>query len=73
VLELPAEGQFSKTLRDASGAPGPALRPLPLGPGGRLPVSELVAAMAATLGVPALGPGDFARQMIETSELVTFL
>ena len=31
------------------------------------------AAMAATLGVPALGPGDFARQMIETSELVTFL
>jgi hypothetical protein len=29
--------------------------------------------MATTLGVPALGPGDFARQMIETSELVTFL
>jgi len=73
AVELPAEGQFSKTLRDAAGAPGPALRPLPLGPGGRLPVSELVAAMATTLGVPALGPGDFARQMIETSELVTFL
>ena len=48
-VELPAEGQFSKTLRDASGAPGPALRP------------------------PPLGPGDFARQMIETSELLTFL
>ena len=68
-------GQFSKSLRHPSGALDPPLatNPMPLGPGGRLPVSGLAAAMAATLGVPAVGSGDFARQMIETAETVSFL
>jgi hypothetical protein len=73
AVELPAEGSFGKSLRDSTGAPGPSTSPLPIGPGGRLPIAVLAAAMATALGVPALGSGDFARQMIEAAERVSFL
>jgi hypothetical protein len=73
AVELPTDGMFTKTLRDAAGASGPVLDPLPLGPGGRLPVEDLAAHMATALGATAFGSGDFARQMIETAELVSFL
>ena len=74
-VALPAEGHFAKSLRHPSGSLDPPLAagPMPLGPGGRLPVFGLAAAMATTLGGPALGPGDFARQMIETAERVSFV
>jgi hypothetical protein len=73
AVELPAEGQFGKALRDATGSTGPVLPPLPLGPGGRLPIGELAGSMSTVLGVSPFGAGDFARQMIETAERISFL
>ncbi|MEW2119897.1 hypothetical protein AB0945_32875 [Streptomyces sp. NPDC005474] len=73
AVELPAPGQFGKSLRNADGTDGPVLAPLPLGPGGRLPIGDLTSSIAATQGVETLGSGDFARQMIETAERVSFL
>lgn len=73
AVELPTPGQVGKTLRDAAGNSGPALPPMPLGPNGRLPISDLAAAMARTLAAAPFGPADFARQMIETAERITFL
>ena len=73
AVELTAQGQFTKTLRDAAGGPGPQVPPMPLPPSGRIPISALAASMAAALGGQPLSSGQFARQMIETAERVTFL
>jgi hypothetical protein len=73
AVELTGEGQFTKTLRNPAGTTGPVLEPLVVGPGGRLPIVTLTTAMSEALGVAPFGPGDFARQMIETAERVTFL
>jgi len=56
-VELPADGQYAKTLRD-----GRDVGPLPLGPRGTIAPSAIAA-----------DPADFALQMIETAESVTFL
>lgn len=73
AVELPAEGMYAKSLRNATGDPGPAVGPLPLDPGGRLPIADLATTMAATLKTPALGSAGFARQMIESGDRVSFL
>lgn len=73
AVELPAEGQFGKTLRGPSGDAGPTMTPMPLDPAGRLPIQALAAQMAAARRMTQFGAGDFARQMIETAELVSFL
>jgi hypothetical protein len=73
AVELPAAGRYGKTLRDASGGQGPATPARDLGPGSTVPVAALAADMATALGTGALHSGDFARQMIETAERVTFL
>ena len=57
AVELPADGQYAKTLRD-----GRDTGPLPLGPHGTISPSAIDAS-----------PADFALQMIETAESVTFL
>lgn len=73
AVELPGEGLFTKALRDATGAAGPQLPPLPLGSKARIPIADLATHMASTLGIQPFGPGDFARQMIESAEKVSFL
>ena len=73
AVDLTAEGQFTKTLRDATGAPGARIPPMPMPANGRIPVSALAASMAATLGSQPLTSGQFARQMIESAERVSFL
>ncbi|MDX2679999.1 hypothetical protein [Streptomyces soliscabiei] len=73
AVELPDDGRFGKSLRDPDGTSGPALTPLPLGPGGRLPIGDLADSIAATMKRGRIGSGDFARQMIETAERVSFL
>jgi hypothetical protein len=56
-VELPADGQYAKTLRD-----GRQAGPFPLGRRGTISPAEI-----------ATDPADFALQMIETAESVTFL
>ncbi|MFF0523441.1 hypothetical protein ACFYTC_32460 [Actinomadura nitritigenes] len=73
AVELPTDGQFTKTLRDASGASGPQLSPMPLTANGRLPIASLAAAMSTALSMPPFAAGQFARQMIETGERISFL
>lgn len=73
AVELTDAGQFTKTLRDAAGGPGAQVPPIPLPPTGRIPVSALAASMATVLGSQPLTSGQFARQMIESAERVSFL
>ncbi|WP_037819390.1 hypothetical protein [Streptomyces sp. NRRL B-3229] len=73
AVELPGDGRFGKSLRGPDGGSGPALAPLPLGPGGRLPIGDLADSIASTMKRGSIGSGDFARQMIETAERVSFL
>lgn len=72
------EESFTKALRPAGDDDPPATsrtRRLPLGPLRTVPVEGLVSAMCDALGVAAgeFTAGDFALQMVETSERVTFL
>jgi hypothetical protein len=78
AVELSEDDTFTKTLRPAGDDPPPATPrtpALPLGPLRTLPVAGLVSAMARALGITATDftAGDFALQMIETAERVTFL
>jgi len=73
AVELPGGGRFGKSLRGPDGGSGPALAPLPLGPGGRLPIGDLADSIASAMKRGGIGSGDFARQMIETAERVSFL
>lgn len=75
AFELMGEGRFGKTLRDQSGRPGPVLPAAALPANRRIAVRDVVARMEQALGVAtgSLGPGAFARQMIESAETVTFL
>jgi hypothetical protein len=72
AVEQEPDGQYSKTLR---GEPARALAAADFGVNRTLALSGLAGRIAAELGTPAeqFGSGDFARQMIETAERVTFL
>jgi hypothetical protein len=69
--------QFTKRLRNADGQPDQTLAGMQVGQQagaeGRLPITRLAEEIASALRVSAIGPGDFARQMIETAESVRFL
>jgi hypothetical protein len=78
AVELPVPGTFGKSLRTAGGGVDQGERQvasLPLGQERVLPLDDLVSAMATALGgdPAAFTPGDFALQMIESAERVTFL
>jgi hypothetical protein len=70
AVERPAAGRIGKTLRG-----GAEINPLPLGPGDTVPVRTLAGRLAGLLDMPAdtFSSADFALQMIETAERVTFL
>ncbi|MFC6087572.1 hypothetical protein, partial [Sphaerisporangium aureirubrum] len=78
AVELPDEQtSFTKTLRPDGGdhpPTSPRTQPLPLGPLRVLPLEDLVTAMSDALPTTSeFTSGDFALQMIETAERVTFL
>ena len=73
AVELTAEGLFTKTLRDATGAASTQLPPMSLSASGRIPISTLATSMASALGGQPVTSGQFARQMIESAERVSFL
>ncbi|RFU41624.1 hypothetical protein DZF91_10625 [Actinomadura logoneensis] len=75
AIEPDGTNRFGKALRNASGGPGPDLALLTYGPRRTIPLRTLADAMADALSIARadFGPGDFARQMIETAERVTYL
>ncbi|MGB6161943.1 MAG: hypothetical protein WCF33_01055 [Pseudonocardiaceae bacterium] len=71
AVEPTTSGQFTKSLR----VPGttPTVGPLPLGPRGTLPITELTRKIADALHITGpLSVADFAAQMIETADRITF-
>ncbi|NKZ04273.1 hypothetical protein [Actinomadura latina] len=77
AVEAPDTDGYGKSLRATGDGTVPARSrvPLSLGPRRTLPIADLVSAMASAFDTdPAdFTPGDFALQMIETAERVTFL
>jgi hypothetical protein len=73
AVELSSDqASFARSLRASGGSP---VTSLPLGPSRTLPVGDLVSAMATSLGTgrEQFTGGEFALQMIETAQRVTFL
>lgn len=73
AVEPAGPGTVAKSLRERGTGAAPTVGPLPLGPRGTLPIANFTTAIAAALGITApLGVADFAAQMIETADRITF-
>ncbi|MFI6520896.1 hypothetical protein ACIBF1_35450 [Spirillospora sp. NPDC050679] len=73
AVEPADSGRYTKTLRTAAGAEGPQPPPLSYRPLGAITPADLAAAMSAVLGLASFGPAQYARQLLETADRITFL